>query len=236
MRNEKFTCTAIIVAAGQGKRMGASINKQFLRLGNKPVLAHTLEKFESCQMIQDIIVVTSKAEMEICHKQIIQAYGYRKVKQIVEGGKERQNSVYNGIQYVDPNTDILVVHDGARPFIEIEHIEKSIQGAVEQKACVVGVRIKDTIKICNTEQYIVDTPERNLLWSIQTPQTFQYSLLLKAHQNAIKEGFLGTDDAVLVERDGIQVKVVEGSYENIKITTPEDLLFGEVILKNQKHR
>lgn len=225
--------SAIIPAAGQSRRMGLGTNKQFLTLGGKPVLAHTLAVFENCLAVQEIIVVAAPGEEEYCSQEIVRKYNFSKVFQVITGGRERQDSVYQGILALSSDTDLVVVHDGARLFLTAELIEESINHCQETGAAIVAVPVKDTIKIVNEEHTVENTPPRNILWAVQTPQTFSYSLLKKAHQEAKLDGFLGTDDASLVERLGGQVRVVLGSYENLKITTPEDLIIGEAILRRR---
>lgn len=226
--------SVIIAAAGQGKRMNCSINKQYLMLRNKPILAHTLQVFEKCMAIDEIIIVTHHDEMEYCQETIVKFYNFKKVTAIVPGGDERQESVYHGLKAVDHRCDIVMIHDGARPFIKKEQVMHSIDGAIKHEAVGIGVPIKDTIKVVDEGKNIIDTPDRKFLWAIQTPQTFTYNLLVQAHERAQQEGFLGTDDAVLVERMNKKVKMMMGSYDNIKITTREDLYIGEYILKTRE--
>ncbi len=229
--------SALIAAAGQGKRMKSDINKQYLKLVDKPILAHTLEVFLRCDMIDEIILIVGQDEMKFCQEEVIDKYGFnQKPIKLVFGGKERQESVLNGLNSVSNETEIVVTHDGARPFITVDIIERSIFGAHDNGAVGVGVPVKDTIKVVDEDKNIIDTPKRSKLWQIQTPQTFSLSTLKKAHLHAQKEGFLGTDDSVLVERIGQRVKMIKGSYENIKITTPEDLFFGESILKRRQSK
>lgn len=225
-------CTVIIVAAGKGRRMGTEISKQFLILGNLPVLVHTLKKFQNCDKIDEIIIVTGKDCISYCQKEFVEKYHITKVSQIIAGGKERQDSVYNGLKAVNEKTKIVAVHDGVRPFVKITDIEKTIKEAQRSKACALGVHATDTIKICNSENIIIHTPTRSKIWYIQTPQTFQYDILMKAYEEARKVRFVGTDEAMLVEKIGIPVKVVEGSYDNMKITTISDMVIGEALLKS----
>jgi len=222
----------VIVAAGSGSRMNMSINKQFIKLNNKEIIAYTIEKFYKHYNIQDIVVVIKKEEVEFFNKEIIEKYKFENIK-IAFGGNERQDSVYNGLKSLDSKCDIVLIHDGARPFVSEETVNKSIQEAKNYKAIVVGVPVKDTIKVVNDNNDIVDTPDRSKLWAVQTPQTFDYSILLKSYEDAFKHNFYGTDDAMLVERIGYKVKIIEGSYNNIKITTQEDLNIGTQILKVQ---
>lgn len=226
--------SAIIPAAGQSRRMGLGTNKQFLTLGGKPVLAHTLTTFENCPEVQEIIIVAAEGEEDYCCQAIVEKYNFSKVAKVIKGGKERQDSVYRGILSLSPGVDIVIVHDGARPFVTAGMIQSSIDGCLETGGAIIAVPVKDTIKIVNEEQIVENTPPRETLWSVQTPQTFRYSLLREAHETAKREDFLGTDDASLLERLGKRVKVIRGSYENLKITTPEDLIIGEAILERRK--
>lgn len=220
--------TAVITAAGKGTRMNSSINKQYIELGGIPVLARTIGVFQQCCEVDEIIVVINEEDINFCRKNIVQKYGLSKVKALVSGGAERQNSVYKGLCAIEGG--IVLIHDGARPFVTSENIADSVGAAREFGACGIGVKVKDTVKISDMEGFVASTPDRSRLWSIQTPQGFEYSIIIKAHEEAIKNNYLGTDDMVLVEKLGIPVKILEGSYSNIKITTPEDLIIGESIL------
>ncbi|WP_296971818.1 2-C-methyl-D-erythritol 4-phosphate cytidylyltransferase [Tepidanaerobacter sp. EBM-38] len=221
--------STVIAAGGHGKRMNSSVSKQFLTIKGHPILYYTLNKFEKMDVISSIVLVTGVDDMDYTREEIIRKYGFKKVK-LVEGGKERQDSVYNGLREIPPQTDIVVIHDGVRPFVPIKLIEKSITAAMKYKAVGVAVPVKDTIKIVGDGNIIKSTPDRKTLWSIQTPQTFKYDLILAAYEKALSEGFYGTDDTVLVERMGLSVKIIEGAYENIKITTPEDIIFAEAFV------
>ena len=222
--------SVVIVSAGKGSRMRADINKQFLKIGNKEVIAHTIDKFYNNTNIGEIIIVIREDEKEFFEENIIKKYDYKNIK-IVFGGKERQDSVYNGLKEVDKKCEIVLIHDGARPFVTNEIIEKSIECAQKNSCAIVGVPVKDTIKIVSENKNVLDTPNRSTLWSIQTPQVFDYSLIMKAHKKAKDNRYYGTDDSMLMEYMGYNVKVVEGSYNNIKITTPEDLKIAEEILR-----
>ena len=224
--------SVVIVSAGRGSRMKADINKQFLKLQNKEVIAHTIDKFYKNENIGEIIVVVREDEAEFFKINIIEKYGYKNIK-IAFGGSERQDSVYNGLKMVDENCKIVLIHDGARPFVNNETIDSAIESAKENKCVIVGVPVKDTIKVIDENNNVCDTPDRSTLWSIQTPQVFDYSLIMKAHEKAREDNYYGTDDSMLMEYFGQKVKVVEGSYNNIKITTPEDLKIGEEILRDK---
>ena len=222
----------VIVAAGTGSRMNMGINKQFIKLEGKEIIAYTIEKFYNNSNIEDIVVVVKEDESEFFKKEILDKYNFKNVK-IADGGKERQDSVYNGLKLLDEKCDVVLIHDGARPFVSDKIIDKSIEEAKEHKAIVVGVPVKDTIKVIDNDKNIVDTPNRSVLWAVQTPQTFDYNILIDAYKDAFKNKFYGTDDAMLVERIGYKVKMLEGSYNNIKITTQEDLNIGSQILRVQ---
>ncbi|UOE94227.1 2-C-methyl-D-erythritol 4-phosphate cytidylyltransferase [Alkalihalobacillus sp. LMS39] len=221
--------TVIIPAAGQGKRMGAGKNKQFIQVANKPLIVHTLEVFQQHNDCIDIIIVANKDEV-VEMKQLAESFQIKKVSNVIVGGSERQYSVERGIAAVAED-GIVLVHDGARPFIKHEHIEAVVQKADEVGAAVVAAPVKDTIKRVQRSNIVEETLERSSLWAVQTPQAFRLSIIKEAHQHAINTNYLGTDDASLVEYKGGQVVVVQGDYLNIKVTTPEDLLFAEAILK-----
>lgn len=227
---------AIVVAGGKGKRMGADVNKQYLIIHGRPILAHTLSVFDSIDLVDDVIVVTGEHEIEHCRENVVLGYGIKKVSNIVAGGSERQYSVLNGLRALEGLCDIVIVHDGARPFVTPDIIEKSVEEAFINSAAACAVSVKDTIKIADCNGFITATPDRSLLYAVQTPQTFMYTLLYNSHLAAVNEGFLGTDDTVLVERSGTRVKLFEGSYENIKITTPEDIYIAEAIIEYRHER
>ena len=215
---------AIVLAAGQGKRMNSKVQKQFLLIKEKPVLYYTLSAFENSELITDVILVTGKDEIEYCQKEIVEKYGFEKVRKIVAGGKERYHSVHNGIQAID-EAEYVFIHDGARPFVNNEMIARAYDAVAVHKACVVGMPVKDTIKIADEEGFAAQTPDRKKVWQVQTPQTFEYHLIKEAYEKLMIEEPEGiTDDAMVVETmTNYKVKLVEGSYRNIKITTPEDL-------------
>ncbi len=230
--SQKSYCTAILPAAGSGKRMGKDIKKQFLKLNGKEIIVYTIEKFEQCNEVDEIIIVTTEETIPFLWE-IVKREGFQKVVAIVKGGTERQHSVYAGICAVSEKTDFVIVHDGVRPFVAIEDISKTIEIAKQKGACVLGVKTKDTIKICDEENKIIQTPKRDFVWCIQTPQVFKKSLLLKAFEKANKTRFVGTDESVLIEQMGFDVFVEEGHYDNIKITTAEDMMIAEAFVKKQ---
>ncbi|WP_037465077.1 2-C-methyl-D-erythritol 4-phosphate cytidylyltransferase [Shimazuella kribbensis] len=218
----------VIPAAGVGKRMNSITPKQFLELFGKPILIHTLEVFDEHPFITEINVVTNQENVKQVEK-LIRKYNLKKVKQVVRGGKERQDSVYAGV--VATQTEWVMVHDAVRAFVTAAEISALIRAVNDQQlAATLAVPIKDTIKRVNHAKIVVETLEREQLWSIQTPQLFHRKILLDAHQYAEEQNLVGTDDAMLVENLSIPVKVVEGAYTNLKITTPEDILLGETIL------
>mgnify|MGYP000960454878 CR=1 FL=1 len=227
---------AVIPAAGMGKRMGASINKQYLLLAGKPIVAHTLELFQNSGLFSGIILVIPDEEIPYCRKEVVEKYNLTGVTAIVAGGAERQNSVMNGLkalQGLASDDDIVVIHDGVRPFIEATTIAESMASTGINTGSLVAVPAKDTIKVA-IDGIVRDTPDRTTLCHAQTPQTFRFADILNAHRKAEEEGFLGTDDCSLLERYGGTIRIVRGSYMNIKITTPEDLLLGEAFLKNRQ--
>jgi 2-C-methyl-D-erythritol 4-phosphate cytidylyltransferase len=236
---------AVIVSAGKGHRFtkGKSIRpdhgkKQFHLLAGKPILAHTLDQFEACPLIHSVFLVVGQEDMDHCLEEIVEKYRYQKVSQIVPGGKRRQDSVRNGIEALSRDVDVVVIHDGVRPFVTREMIEESIHTAFKFEAALVAMPVKDTIKMVHADGTVFKTLDRETLWQIQTPQTFRVNLIKEAYRRAAEEGFVGTDDASLVERLGVKVLVVPGSYSNLKITTPEDLILAELFLqtKNGENR
>lgn len=224
---------AIVLAAGQGKRMAAGCNKQFLTLGGLPVLAQTLAVFEACSAIDYCIVVARAEECAYCQKEIVERYQLQKVQSVVAGGAERQDSVYQGLLALPKDYQYVAVHDGARPLVT-EAILQRVLAAVEPNCgAVPGVPVKDTIKRTDAQGLVLETPPRASLWSVQTPQIFAREQLMAAYEAAQAEGYYGTDDASLVEHQGGAVRMVMGSYENIKLTTPEDLPLAENILRSR---
>jgi len=232
VKNKKVT--AVILAGGKGKRMESEISKQFLKLGENPILYYTLNTFEK-SIADEIILVAAEGEEQYCRKEIVERYHLKKVVKIVTGGRERYHSVYNGLKAVR-QTDIVMIHDGARPFVSGDVIQKAAEHAIQYQACVVGVKVKDTIKVADADGYIASTPDRRRLWQVQTPQCFEYEGIVKAYKKALEgNGDSITDDAMVWEMySEVPVRLVEGSYFNIKITTKEDMVFGEAILKSWK--
>lgn len=226
--------SAVIAAGGSGRRMQLPGNKVFVPVNGIPVLSYTLAIFESCDLIDEIIVVVPNHEIDICRETVINAYGIRKAAKIVAGGKERQDSVRLGLMETSEDCEYVVVHDGARPLLTPGLLQKVIRAAFSFEAAISAVPVKDTIKIGNSHGFVVDTPERGTLWSVQTPQAFKKDLLVEAHLKALDNRICGTDDAYLVEKMGSMVKIVQGEYDNIKITTPEDLDIVGTILSRRR--
>jgi 2-C-methyl-D-erythritol 4-phosphate cytidylyltransferase len=220
---------ALIAAGGRGERIGGILPKQFVEIKKKPILAYTVEKFENCELIDEIILVVPEDYMSFCSYNIVDVGDFKKVKRILSGGKERQDSVYKGLLALSKDTDIVLIHDGVRPFISTEKICKSIEMCKKEKAVILALPVNDTVKRVD-EDYIVTTLDREKLWIVQTPQTFEYKLILEAYKKAIEDGFTGTDDSSLVERLGFKVRVLQGESQNIKITSPEDLVLAEKMI------
>ncbi|MBI4650501.1 2-C-methyl-D-erythritol 4-phosphate cytidylyltransferase [Candidatus Desantisbacteria bacterium] len=210
--------TAIIAAAGQSRRMGKNLNKQFVLIAGRPLLAHTIDVFQKAPEINNIIIVVESRYINICKNEIVNKYNFTKVSSILEGGKERQDSINNALTVVNKDTDYIIIHDGARPMVTHAMICDILKQAKLSGAAITAVPVKDTIKEIDNSQ-VIRTLKRENLISVQTPQAFSYDIIQKAYQNAYSEGFYGTDDAMLVERLNMKVIIILGSYSNIKITT-----------------
>jgi 2-C-methyl-D-erythritol 4-phosphate cytidylyltransferase len=223
--------TLIIPAAGQGKRMGAGKNKLFLPIASIPLIIHTLQVFEQDEKCTKIILTINEEE-RVLFQRLITEYNLKKDIILVKGGAERQNSVYNGICHA-AGAEYVLVHDGARPFVTQTIIDRVLHMAAKKGASICAVPVKDTIKRVHDET-VEETVERSSLWAVQTPQGFRLPLLQEAHEQAYQQSFLGTDDASLIERLGKEVGVVQGSYYNIKVTTPEDLIVAESFLNRER--
>lgn len=226
--------TAVILAAGQGKRMHSQVAKQFLILQDKPVLYYSMKAFEESSVDQ-IILVTGAGQVDYCREHIVEAYNFKKVSRIIEGGRERYDSVYHALINTQ-EADYILIHDGARPFISVELIETIIKNVVQNKACIVGTPVKETIKTVDGEGNITATPDRNTLWSAQTPQAFEFAAIKKAfdlfYSETDKSSLGITDDAMVYERYIKRpVKMLFGDYNNIKLTTPEDRILAEEIYR-----
>ena len=224
--------TAIVLAAGQGKRMHSKIQKQFIELDGMPVLCYSLRCFQESPLIRDVILVIGEEYVSWCREEIVKKYGFTKVSNVIAGGKERYDSVYAGL-CACKDCRYVLIHDGARPFITEEIIERGLEKVKETGACVVGMPSKDTIKLSDAEGYVKETPDRKCVWTIQTPQIFSYALIREAHDSIRKKDMSKiTDDAMVIEQEtGVKVALAEGSYQNIKITTPEDLYIAEAFLR-----
>ena len=235
-------CTAIVLAAGQGRRMGGNVSKQYLELAGKPIIYYTLEAFQNSPLIDSIVLVTGSEQMAWCKEELVHKYNLTKVDTITTGGSERSISVWNGLQVIEDDMTqadregIVFIHDGVRPFIDEGILSRTMEAAYLYGACVAAMPVKETIKIADENGFVESTPARNRVWGIQTPQVFDFRLAYGAYQAAMESGRTDmTDDAMIVESfTDVKVKLVEGSYENIKITTPEDLEIAEVFLRKRK--
>ena len=203
--------------------------KPYLHLLGKPILTHVIGAFDQNPAVDSICVIVNPSDVDLCETKAIAPYGFTKVAMLIPGGDTRQDSVFNGLRLLPGETEFVIVHDGARPFVTGEIIDACLGAAVQYGAAVVAVPVNDTIKIADTNGFIVDTPIRSELWAVQTPQSFRKDLLLEAHQHARRTGLHATDDAALVEKLGFRVKLIAGSHRNLKITTEEDLIFAEAL-------
>lgn len=217
--------TAIIPAGGRGNRMGSETPKQYLPLGGHPLLWHTLRCFEESVQVCGIVLVVRSEDMAYCRSQVLEGQNFHKVRELVTGGSARWESVYAGLQRTTPEDEIVLVHDAVRPFVADQLLERVVRATVEHGAAIAGMPVKETVKVVEGGR-IVQTPERAALWSAQTPQGFRRELLLEAYAR-ISDREAVTDDAMLVESLGHPVRIVEGDYQNVKITTPEDLSWAE---------
>lgn len=215
--------------------MGIDRKKPYLLLNQRPLLYYTLTALASIPSIAQIIVAVAPGDERFCQQQVLEKFHFNKSIQLIPGGSSRQESVRRLLERVPDDAQLVLIHDGARPLITPELLEQAIAETRVWKATVLAVPVKDTIKSANDTLQIEKTISREQLWAIQTPQTFERSVIQEAHQRASQEGFIGTDDAALVERMGVRVKIVMGSYDNIKITTPEDLIVAEALLKSRKN-
>ena len=237
---EQGRCTAIVLAAGQGKRMHSKIQKQFLEIGGKPVLYYSLHCFQESPLIQDIILVMGEEMISYCEQEIVKKYGFSKVKKIVAGGAERYDSVGNALAALE-DTRYVFIHDGARPFLTHKILQDTYEAVVQYGACVTAVPSKDTVKISDGDGFARETPDRKTVWNVQTPQVFEAGLIKKAYgllrekaEELAEKQITVTDDAMVAELfTGTKVKLVEGSYRNIKVTTPEDICVAEAFLKQE---
>ena len=226
-----YMASAIIVAAGKGMRMQDPVRKQYLRLGGRPIVSHTLMAVDGCDLIRSIILVIPPEDEDFCRQKIVSPLNLHKQIQLVAGGAQRQDSVFNGLSAINDKESPVAIHDGVRPFVTAEQISQCIQTAKETGACIMGIPVLDTVKRADGQQRVAETLDRSALWLSQTPQVFDFHIIHRAHIIARQEAYQGSDDSLLVERLGYKVKIIPGTQSNIKITTPEDLLIGEAILQ-----
>ena len=221
----------VIAAAGRGSRMESSTNKQYLLLNSRPVLTYSLDFFEKLDVVDEIVIVTGEKELDYCEREIIKPFKYKKVSAVIPGGKERQDSVWAGLQKLGADTEFVAVHDGARPLLSSAVLYRLLEEAREWGAAIPGIASKDTLKAVDRDDFVRQTLDRTTVYGIQTPQVFKYEELMAAYRQSYEENFRGTDDASLFEHFIGRVKVVEGDYNNIKITTPGDMLIAEALLR-----
>lgn len=237
MEMDQSKSVAIVLAAGRGKRMNADVQKQYLMLGDRPVLYHSLKVFED-SFVKEVILVVGEDDIEYCRSEIVEKYKLHKVKQIVAGGRERYHSVMNGLKAIDGECSYVFIHDGARPFVTQDILHRAYETVNTYGTAVVAMPSKDTVKIADDEQCAKETPDRRTVWMMQTPQVFSYHLIKDAYEKLADAeekfaqlGIVVTDDAMVVEMfSNTKVKFVEGAYGNIKITTPEDLVIANALL------
>ena len=221
--------SAIIVASGKGLRMEGTMRKQYLDLSGRPVLSHSIMTFDSCSLVDEIFLVIPREDVEYCQNKIISLLDLKNHINLVHGGDKRQDSVYNGLKAITKNTETVVIHDGVRPFIQPEDLKECILFSKKYGACILGTPASDTLKRVDESDIIETTLPRKNIWLAQTPQAFKYDLILKAHETARRDGYVGTDDASLVERMGEDVKIIYGGRFNIKITKKEDLAIAKAM-------
>lgn len=231
---EKKRCAAVVLAAGQGKRLGTAVQKQYIELSGKPLIYYALRTFQESCIIDTVTLVVGKGQIFYAQNEIVEKYGFSKVSAVVEGGEERYDSVWQGLKAAgqDERTDYIFIHDGARPFVDETILKRGYEAVGRFRACVAGMPSKDTVKLVDDADFAVNTPERKYVWTVQTPQIFERPLIMEAYSKLMKEEHTKvTDDAMAVEMMmKVPVKLFEGSYENIKITTPEDLKIARVFL------
>jgi 2-C-methyl-D-erythritol 4-phosphate cytidylyltransferase len=225
---------AIIPAGGTGRRMGGEIPKQYLLLAGIPILAHTLSAFQRSPLVDEVILAVPEGDIAEVRRAVVERYGFSRVRLVIAGGKERQDSVRNALAHVRDGHAVILVHDGVRPFVTEDLIARVVAGAKKYGAVSAGVPVRDTVKEADEAGRVVKTVPRDGLWLTQTPQAFRRGVILAAYERAAADGFYGTDDASLVERTGIPVRMIPGDQDNIKVTTPEDLARGERIVCGRK--
>jgi len=224
--------SAIIVAAGSGVRMGGTTRKQYITLSGKPLLEYALTVFAACEQIVRTYLIVPEDDIDFCRSNFVSSGRIT----YIAGGERRQDSVYNGLQALENPGGIVVIHDGVRPFVRHDQLTACIRGAQMHGACILGIPAQDTLKRVSAKGEIDETLEREKIWHAQTPQAFQYDVIMKAHEHARSQNISGTDDAFLVECFGQKVKMIEGSHENIKITSPQDLMAAEIFLQRRENR
>jgi 2-C-methyl-D-erythritol 4-phosphate cytidylyltransferase len=229
---KKQSTVAVIAAAGAGLRMGGDKAKQFLDLDGRPLISVTLEPFEKSDSVDAIILMVPLNDIEYCRREVVERFRFRKVKKVIPGGERRQDSVRLGVEETDGKYDLVVIHDGARPFIDTAFLEHLVAVAGNHRAVITGLRVKETVKEVGSRAEVVKTLDRDSIWLVQTPQVFRYKDIIKAHRMALEEGWdAATDDSVLLEKLGIPVTMLEGSEKNIKVTTPYDLELARFLIK-----
>ena len=223
---------ALIVAAGEGKRIGSAFPKPFLPIGDRPMILHTLRRFDESRTVRKVVLLTAEKEISRCQELVRSDSQLRGLECIIRpGGLRRQDSVSQGLTQLDADCEVVIIHDGVRPFVSSRLIDRCVEVAFKEGAVIVGVPVRDTIKVISTDRLVRETPPRNSLWQIQTPQVFRTEIIREAYRQAVREGTEATDDAMLVERLGKNVTLLEGQTTNIKITVPEDILFAEALLR-----
>ncbi len=227
-------CSAVIVAAGKSRRMEANVNKVYMDLHGKKTIVRTLEAFQQSPVINEIILVVDSSDVKYCELEVVNQSSFTKLRKIAEGGPRRQDSVCNGLREISNESELVLIHDGARPLVTQEIILRSVYGALEYGAVTTGVPVKDTIKMVGPNGFVSDTLDRSTLWAVQTPQVFRKSIITEAHKKADQLGIEATDDAMLAEKLGYKLKIIEGSYENIKLTTPEDVTVARAIIRERE--
>jgi 2-C-methyl-D-erythritol 4-phosphate cytidylyltransferase len=225
----------VVAAAGTGSRMGSQVNKQYLLLNGRPVLAYSLDLFEQYDPIDEVIIVAKSSEVQFCEREIVKKYSYRKVSRVVAGGLERQDSVWAGLSNLDDQTAYVAVHDGARPLLSLKLLDSLYKEARQWGAAIPGVLARDTLKIMGPDSFVSQTLDRTSVVAVQTPQIFQFHELRKAYQQAYEDNYRATDDASLFEKYIGRVRVVAGQNDNLKITTPEDIIIAEGLLQARRH-
>lgn len=229
MKTNRVKTSAIIVASGVGSRMKTDIPKQFLEVFGKPIIAYTINAISNCTNVDEIVVVTLPDYIVFCND-VVNEFNFKKVSKIICGGSTRQESVRNGLLELSDDTDVVVIHDGARPLVEPDIIKDSVHSALKFGCAAVGVKMKDTVKVVDSDGYILSTADREKLWQVQTPQTFKKDIILSLYKNLESSDIQFTDDCMLAEAAGYKVKIIPGSYENIKITTPQDIFIMKGLL------